>query len=503
VGDYTVKVEWRSNSPAKDPQQKVYARAISTLSGFEAGELSEYDEFGGIINSGIKGEATGFFHTEKHGERTYIIDPLGNPFFSVGVNGANIGSTDNQKNAALEKYGSEENFINEVAGTLRAIGVNTYWGGEMSFVENGLLARGVDLGCLKGYMSSLNLSVGTGGSAEFMHNNTMNVFDPDYLAYCESKAASVLSQYKNDNPYILGIYSDNEIPAEKDMLYRYLTIDPTEPINAFSYATAWTWLIKRTGNPNASISDVTDKLSEEFKSFVYDRYFYGISSAIEKVGFGNYMYMGNRIHQENTTSEGYLRAAGKYLDLLTVNLYGGLTPSFETMKTMYRYTGKPFIVTEFFAKAEDAVDMNGYALGNQHNAGIFVRTQADRAAYYEHYALLLLESKVCVGWTWYRFRDNDQTIYKDDAGNLYRAYNYENKAISAYTNVVTGETVWDGPALAPSLSVYYEGERDTSNLGSNKGFFDNKMNLYEELGNAVKRTTDNIFNLVEYFDNSK
>jgi hypothetical protein len=213
--------------------------------------------------------------------------------------------------------------------------------------------------------------------------------------------------------------------------------------------------------------------------------------------------MGNRIHQENTTSEGYLRAAGKYLDLLTVNLYGGLTPSFETMKTMYRYTGKPFIVTEFFAKAEDAVDMNGYALGNQHNAGIFVRTQADRAAYYEHYALLLLESKVCVGWTWYRFRDNDQTIYKDDAGNLYRAYNYENKAISAYTNVVTGETVWDGPALAPSLSVYYEGERDTSNLGSNKGFFDNKMNLYEELGNAVKRTTDNIFNLVEYFDNSK
>lgn len=502
TGDYTLKIDWKSNSPSHKWNSNVYARSMETLTGFNPGALSEYDEFGGITNSGIKGEATGFFHTEKHGERTYIIDPLGNPFFSAGINTAQLGATQNQKDASLEKYGSEENFYKEVSNTLRGIGINTHWGGDEGFFAQKQLSKAIGLGCISGYMGggSLNLGISTGGSAEFLHNNTMNVFDPDYLSYCKTKVASVLSAYSNDNPYILGLYSDNEISAQSDMLYCYLTIDPTEPVNAFSYATAWTWFIRHTGNPNPNVSDITKEMSEEFKAFVYNRYFKGVTDAIKEAGFDNYMYLGNRVHSDNKTSEGYLRAASKYVDVLTCNLYGGLTPSFETMETMYKYSGVPFIVTEFFTKADDAVDMNGYSLGNQTNAGSVVKTQADRAAYYEHYVMLLLESQACVGWTWYRFRDNDQTIYIDEVGNKYRAYDYQNKQISAYVNVETGTVIEDGPAFAPSLTVYYRGEGDTSNLGSNKGFFDNKMNIYEELTGAVKRTTDNIFNLINYFD---
>ena len=66
--------------------------------------------------------------------------------------------------------------------------------------------------------------------------------------------------------------------------------------------------------------------------------------------------------------------------------------------------------------------------------------------------------------------------------------------------MVTGTLIEDGPALAPSLTVYYKGEGDTSNLGSNKGFYDNKMNRYVELTDTVKKVTDNIFNLIWYFD---
>ena len=500
VGDYTIRVDWSPNSPYKDARTDVYARSMETLSGFNSTVITEYDEYGGITNMGIKGEATGFFHTEKQGDRTYIIDPLGNPFFSVGINSASIGATENQKNASIEKYGSSENFYNEVGDTLRGIGVNTYWGGDIEFFNTRKLNRAIGLRAISSYMEHLNLSVGTGGSAAYLHNNTMNVFDPDFKTFCVTNAQAKLAEYSNDDPYILGIYSDNEIPAEYNMLYRYLTIDPSEPVNAFSYATAWTWLMRHTGNPNASLDDITDGMYEEFKAFVYNRYFSSVVESVKEVGFDNYMYLGNRIHSDNYTSEGYLRTAGKYVDLLTSNLYGGLTPKFETMETMYKYSGKPFLVTEFFAKAQDALDMNGYALGNQHNAGMVVATQAERAIYYEHYAMLLLESQICVGWTWYRFRDNDQTIFTDGAGNLYRATNYQNNEINAYTNVVTGAVYENGPALAPSLSVYYKGESDTSNLGSNKGFFDNKMNLYEELAGAVERVTDNIIGLIEYFD---
>lgn len=504
IGDYTIRLDWKSNSPSHKWNERVYARSMETLDGFNPGAVSEYDEFGGITNSGIKGQATGFFHTETVNGRTYIIDPVGNPFFAAGINTAQLGATQNQKDAAIEKYGSEENFHKEVTDELRAMGINTYWGGDDQFFAQNKLARAVGLGVISGYMggNSLNLSISTGGSAHFLHNNTMNVFDPDYLTFAEKKVATALSAYSNDNPYILGLYSDNEIPAQSNMLYCYLTIDPTEPVNAFSYATAWTWFKRHTGNANPSIHEITDEMSEEFKAFVYDRYFKGVTDAIKKAGFDNYMYMGNRVHSDNKSSEGYLRAANKYVDVLTCNLYGGnhVQSIINNIESMYKFCSKPFIVTEFFAKAEDAVDMNGYTLGNQTNAGMVVKTQADRGLYYEHYVMLLLESRTCVGWTWYRFRDNDQTIFKDEAGNLYRAYDYQNEQINAYVNVKTGAIIEDGPALAPSLTVYYKGEGDTSNLGSNKGFYDNKMNQYKELTGAVKRTTDNIFNLIWYFD---
>ena len=497
VGDYTIKSDWKSSSPTAKWNSRIYARSIETLSGFTPAALSEYDQYGGITNSGIKGQATGYFHTESHGGRTYIIDPLGNPFFAVGMNTVELGSTTNQDEAALAKYGTAENFYKCISEELRASSINTVWGGDWKeLIATGNLSTAGSIGCISSYMSGMGLGVSTGGSAAFLHNNTMNVFDPDFVTFVRNKVDTVVKPYV-DNPYILGWYSDNEIPDEFDMLYRYLTIDPSEPVNAFSYAVAWTFLAKRTGNPNPSVNDIPPELFEEFKALVYSRYYDVITTELRKVDT-NHMYMGNRIHSENKNSEGYLRAASEYVDILTVNLYGGLEPSIETIKFMYKYSGKPFIVTEFFAKGDDAVDMNGYSLGNQTNAGWIVKTQTDRAIHAENYILLLLESQTCVGWTWYRFRDNDQTIYQDADGNLYRAYDYKDKKIYGYVNVETGELI--DPAITMDLTVFYKGEGDTSNLGSNKGIYDNQMQPYPELLDAFKRTSDNIFGLIKHFD---
>jgi len=386
-----------------------------------------------------------------------------------------------------------------VANTMRSVGINTYWGGDAQFADTQSLAAAVSLRCIGGYMNqSLGLGASSGGSAKYRNNNTMNVFDPDFVTYCDTVVDATAAPYRG-NAFVLGFYSDNELPADVDMLYRYLTLDPTDPLNAFSYAAAWTWFAAVTDKANPSVYDITPALSEEFKAFVYNRYFKTVTDAIDKAGFGDHMYMGCRAHNQNETSEGYLRAAGHYVDVLSVNLYGGTEPPAETLELLYRYTGKPFIVTEFFAKGNDAVDMNGYALGNQSNAGWHTSTQKDRAIHFENYVLLLLESGNCVGWTWYRFRDNDQTIYRDPAGNLYRAHDFVNGAISAYTNVITGETL-PSDKVASTLTVHYKGESDTSNLGSNKGIFDNKMNIYEELTSSMKRISDNVFSILQYFD---
>ena len=101
-----------------------------------------------------------------------------------------------------------------------------------------------------------------------------------------------------------------------------------------------------------------------------------------------------------------------------------------------------------------------------------------------------------MGWTWYRFRDNDQTVYADGSGNLYTAFDISGAAPSAYLNVETGELVKD----VSSLTVYYKGESDLSNVGSNKGLYDNHMNIYTELADSMKRISENVFALIHYFD---
>jgi len=46
-----------------------------------------------------------------------------------------------------------------------------------------------------------------------------------------------------------------------------------------------------------------------------------------------------------------------------------------------------------------------------------VATQQDRGWFYQNFTLGLLESKVCVGWHWFKYIDNDPTDLKTDPSN--------------------------------------------------------------------------------------
>ena len=533
TGAYNTPINWRANQANGKINSKVYVRSIDSLSKVEgynaaAAVTPKYDKYGGIMNAGFTGKVTGYFHTEIIGGRTYIIDPLGYPYFAVGMNTVELGATDNQDAASLDKYGSAESFYTGVAEELRSLGINTVYGGDWrEMVETDMMGTVIHLSMVSTYMSEMKLSLNN-STQKFMYNNTMNVFDPDFATFCNNKAITVVGDY-GDDPRILGWVSDNEITPSWSMLYDYLTVDPSDPRNAFSYAAAWTFLAARTGKSNPSLDDLTPALYEEFKAFVYDRYYKVVTAALDGAGVKQ-MYLGNRIHSDNKTSEGYLRAASQYVDILTVNLYGGPEPPMDTIEYMYQYSGKPVIVTEFYAKAQDANDMNGIPLMNQRNAGWIVETQEDRAAHYENYVMLLLESGYCVGWTWYRFRDNDQCVYADADGNLYVDHDITTGAVTSYVRVGTlnedGTFALDPAFLAvqenmdlsvagdpylpfvrydlhvDDLTMVYKGERggDNSNNGSNKGLYDNFMNIYEPLAEAYKRVDKHIMGLVNYFD---
>ncbi|MBO4979758.1 MAG: DNRLRE domain-containing protein [Clostridia bacterium] len=502
-GDFSQEIVWKYDtvwtnkaasgykvSDAEWEQQK-FARTLSTLGTSAANRflessyaetLSEYDVYGGITNAGFKGEATGFFHTERHGVRTYIIDPLGNPFFAVGMNDVSIGSTANQKAYSLSTFETRENYFKEITASLKEMGVNVAFESDYATlleVQSGLPAV-VMLPGLRRYMASIGREQVSEGVFPF--NNTLNVFDPDF----EKSMNSIIPEAIKaggyaDNPQVFGYTVDNELPSGKDILERYLMLNPDEDAgNAFSYATAWTWLARRLDNPVPTLADVQESpdraaLNSEFLAFVYARNYGVIRDAIRTVD-QNHMYLGSRAHGLCYTDEGYHRAAGYYLDVLTINLYGGMNPLATTISGIYRNSGKPFIVTEFFAKGMDAIDANGYPLANSCGAGIVVETQRERADYYEHYAMALLESKACVGWVWYRFRDNDQSLYSTGSNTLIMLYVTYGELPTAHTFMDEHGNILPAKDIGGIYYTTYWGDAMASNQNINKGVYNNNFN---------------------------
>ncbi len=550
-GAYSVKIEGCGSGNPPTPSFKTYyARTLDSLTangGYTqatGSAVTQYDEYGGITNAGFVGNATGFYHTEEHGGRIYIIDPIGNPYFVCGVNTLNTGSSTNQQTLSKNRFGSA--YWSTITTQLRSFGINLATGttgGYTTPTEN-YLSGIVGVQGISSYMRELGLTTSTGGSSTFLYGNTMNVFDPDFLSFTETKNKGTLESYKN-NKKILGYTSDNELPDQNTLLDQYLNLDCSVPVNAFSYATAWTWLSARTGNliPDKA-GDVNDTLREEFKAFVFGRLFKTISAQIEKYD-GNHMYIGTRANGGNRNSEGYLRAAGRYCEVLTINMYDGLEPASDKIAAIYRYSGRPFIVTEFYSKAQESYDANGQLLANQQNAGWLVKTQSDRAVYYQNYTLLLLESKYCAGWLWFRFQDNDQSLFTvktDDgktftnlrvwekgAGRKIRSFILPDCKDGATTELVQlsaeTEVAMGSPVSGIQISYYengvkkttqgkitmtYKGETDTSGLGSNKGLVDDNFNFYTrgddpsaslQVCDAIKLIGDNLISLIHYFDN--
>jgi hypothetical protein len=87
------------------------------------------------------------------------------------------------------------------------------------------------------------------------------------------------------------------------------------------------------------------------------------------------------------------------------------TPEKELVAEWYRWSGRPFMATEWYAKGMDS------GLPNVSGAGWVVPTQADRARFYQHFSLRMIETPACVGLHWFRYMDNDPADLSVDPSN--------------------------------------------------------------------------------------
>ena len=314
-------------------------------------------------------EATGFFRTQKLDDYWMFVDPEGLAFFGFGLN--SVVEVDQLK----------------LPQDIQTIGFNHLASWSDETITN------------IPYTPRWNFIVGfKNSSAEIKRNylekDLLPVFEPTFASYVDRIAAR--ASKNRDNPWLLGHFTDNEIPFHKTIQLKESLKLPPE--NAQHIAAA-TWL-KRKQNGRFDAKNISEDDELEYMGFVADRYFQVVTTALRKHD-PNHLVLGERLHASAKYNPHVIAAAGKWCDVISINFYRNWEPRKKVL-AMWRDVGnKPFIITEFYTKAADS------GLPNENGAGWVVPTKKERTEHFENFALQMLGTPNCIGIHWFRFVDDE------------------------------------------------------------------------------------------------
>ncbi len=382
--------------------QSYPSKTVDMLPNFKIATKANTDKYGGDVS--IKSKATGFFRTEKQGNRWWIIDPEGNHFITAAVNSIRMGKSPNNELALKNKFGTPEEWMNQTNKLLKDTDFNVI--GAWSEVEliqkynaqnsNTPIVYTTTLSFL-GEFSKLNKK--KGGEKE---NSLSLVFDPNFKIFCDEHAKKMVSLLATDKN-LLGHFSDNELAFSNNLLETILAKeDKTSP----DVVATNLWLT----NHKVDVKAISKEQKETFLGYVADIYYGVINNALKKYD-PNHLYIGSRLHSSGKHVEAMLKAAERHLDIVSINYYGYWQPVQKHLDEWATWCNKPFFITEFYTKAEDS------GMENKTGAGWLVKTQFDRGIHYQNFCLELLKMPNCVGWHWFHYQDNDPTDLSADESN--------------------------------------------------------------------------------------
>lgn len=415
-------------------------RTMSDLGAFAPAQVP-LTKYGGREDR--KEKATGFFRVQKVGDRWWMIDPGGGLFLHAGVVSVAPRAKFGSKDAFGKLYGDKPRWADATLQLLRDTGFNGTGGWsdhETIRAATSPLPYTVSLGLASGFAKKLRVAIPQSGHTGFV-GDCIPALHPDFPAYCAEQCGK-LDELQND-PWLVGYFSDNEMPGSLKMLDNMVGLAETNSALAPMRQAARAWLQARKAEATA----ITDDDRAAFLGHVYDRYLQITTDAIRRAD-PNHLCLGPRFHGPVRERQAVWEAAGRHLDAIAMNYYGTWTPRATDMENWAKWSGRPFLVTEFYTKGADT------PLANSTGAGWLVKTQADRGRFYENYVLALLESKTCVGWHWFKYMDNDP----------------------ADTSV------------------------DPSNRDSNKGIVTIQYEPYQPLTERMKTVNRSVYALTDYFD---
>ncbi|HMR82136.1 MAG TPA: sugar-binding protein [Niabella sp.] len=420
------------------------------------------DIYGGLLNSrqrlGLK--ATGFFHVQqlKNG-RFVLVDPAGNAYFSLGVNGVGYsGDTythvkgreriyewlpgftnkasdkDYTYRPAYLNHNSEnfsfyvanrvrvspsfhlDSFYNESVYRLRKWGFNSEGGFSNTPVNTNLNFPQVRF-------ANLPEQYRISGSSLF-DIYADNVTSEIYKRFNQQAIAS-----QAGNPLIIGYFFGNEIDyhqfkniipakkasevATKKVLVHFLQ-DRYQTIKAFneSWETAYSAF---TDMYESAVSVTTEKASEDMMLFLeiyLDKFYTTIIGEFRKFD-KNHLILGDRyftaVMNDPRLRQVISKVAARHLDVVSYNYYT-YELDMERLKEMHRISGKPIMITEYhYGDPTQGQTSSIQMMDNEEQKGLA----------YRNYVENLAATGFVVGAHWFEYLDQAVT------GRWFQGYNGE------------------------------------------------------------------------------
>ena len=399
--------------------------------------------------------ATGRFYVTKIGKRWWIVDPEGYLHYERSVCSFRKGGSDRNATAFAQRFSSDADWVATSQRELADIGFH----GTGAFstqkrssdivgyqaVQNHNAVHPeapLTLAPSFGFLSAFKGTVGGYPGGDDTCAACLALLD-SWGDWCKDyvKSSKGVGPYLND-PYVLGIFSDNEInfassSGTKNLLVRILGISDNDHA-AYKAAVAW------CSANGVSTSSPSTAQCNAFAGYVADKYYKGVKEALVAAD-SKMLYLGTRLHGQPKYIDDIIVAAGKWCDIVSINYYNRWSPELDTYVSKWAtLANKPFLVTEFYTKGNDS------DLANTSGAGFLVPTQRDRAYAYQHFTLGLLEAPNCVGWHWFKYQDDDGS--------------------------------------------------DNSNKPANKGLYDNYYQIIPDMGKYAKDINIHVYDLIEFFD---
>lgn len=371
-------------------------------------------------------EGTGFFRLQKDSKgHWWGVRPEGGRMLPKGVVHVNI----SPRQLCLRKYGSELGWAMNVFDRLSSWGFNIIdCDSDFDILRSsGLLEKRGFGYCMALYMHRTMLERGLNDPdyAITPCGTTCgcyfpNVFHPKFEELCDEYAKKVVLPHRNERD-LFGYYIANELAwwgrAEVDSgtgLVAY--IHEKLPTTHSARREYERFAAERNLDPGAENTRL------EFFAVIADRYFRVQCAAIRKYD-PNHLILGCRFAGLNHLIA--LRAAAKYCDAVSVNMYAWADlaknelqvnrRSFvEVFESLYAECGKPFYISEWSFVSND----RGH--GSRHGAGERFRTQRERAEAVALFLKTVYAMPGMLGASYFRYWDsvkngvNDGKQYVED-----------------------------------------------------------------------------------------